>query len=133
MMPFKWLSDNQTKENIGQYHLLVNNNDKIVINLGQAETENSENEKLLRIKVDVKLNFKKHLNDIISKPIHKVIALSRNVARMGLSKKRILMNPFFNLQLSYCPFIWMFYSPTKNNKINRLHERWMRLIYEDKT
>ena len=133
MMPFKWLSDNQTKENIGQYHLLVNNNDKIVINLGQAETENSENEKLLRIKVDVKLNFNKHLNDIISKPIHKVIALSRNVARMGLSKKRILMNPFFNLQLSYCPFIWMFYSPTKNNKISRLHERWMRLIYEDKT
>ena len=52
---------------------------------------------------------------------------------MNLSKKKILMNSFFNSQFSYCPLIWMFHSRIMNNKINRLHERYMRLIYGDKT
>ena len=52
---------------------------------------------------------------------------------MSLSKKKILMNSFFNSQFSYCPLIWMFHSRIMNNKINRLHERCMRLIYGDKT
>ena len=132
MMLFKWFSDNQMKANISKYHCLVNKNDKVVINLGEAEIKNNENEKLLRIKCDTKLNFNEHLNDIISKLSHKVNALSRVVPLMGLSKKRILMNPFFNLQFSYCPVIWIFLRRIMNNKINRLHERCMRLIYGDK-
>ena len=43
------------------------------------------------------------------------------------------MNSFFNSQFSNCPLIWMFRSRIMNNKINRLHERCMPLIYRDKT
>ena len=39
----------------------------------------------------------------------------------------------FNEQFSYCPLIWIFHSRIMNNKTNRLHERYMRLIYGDKT
>jgi len=42
------------------------------------------------------------------------------------------MNAFFNSQFNYCPLIWMFHSRTINNKINRLHERSLRTIYNDK-
>ena len=51
---------------------------------------------------------------------------------MSLSKKKILMNSFFNSQFSYCPLIWMFHSRIMKNQINRLHGRCMRLIYGDK-
>ena len=130
---FKWFSDNQMKANINKCHLLVNKKNEVIIKLGKTEIRNSEYEKLLGIKVDTKLNFNEHLNDIISKPSHKVNALSRVVPYMNLSKKKILMNSFFNSQFSYCSLIWMFHSRIMNNKINRLHERCMRLIYEDKT
>ena len=53
-------------------------------------------EKLLGIKVNTKLNFNKHLNDIISKASHKVNALSRVMFFMSLSKKEILVNSIFN-------------------------------------
>ena len=86
-----------------------------------------------RPRLGVQLNFNEHLSDIISKASHKVNALSRVVPYMSLSKKKILMNSFFNSQFSYCPLIWMFHSRIMNNKINRLHERCMRLIYGDKT
>ena len=35
-------------------------------------------------------------------------------------------------QFNYCPLIWMCHNRTKNNKINRLHERCHRLIYNYK-
>ena len=51
---------------------------------------------------------------------------------MELKKRRSLMNAFFDSQFNYCPVIWMFHSRSLNNKINRLHERCLRIIYSDK-
>ena len=51
---------------------------------------------------------------------------------MNLSKRRLLMNSFFKTQFSYCPLIWMCHSRENNRKINRLHERCLRTIYNDK-
>ena len=41
------------------------------------------------------------------------------------------MNSFFNSQFNYCPLVWMFHSRSINNKINRLHERVLRIVYND--
>ena len=71
-MLFKWFPDNRMKANINICHLLVNRKDEVVINLGETEIKNSEYENLFGIKVDTKLNFNEHLNDIISKESRKV-------------------------------------------------------------
>ena len=39
------------------------------------------------------------------------------------------MKTFIDAQFNYCPLIWMFHSRTLNNKINKLHERALRLVY----
>ena len=41
------------------------------------------------------------------------------------------MKTFIESQFNYCPLIWMFHSRTINNKINRLHERALRIVYSD--
>ena len=51
---------------------------------------------------------------------------------MDFSKKRLAVNAFFSSQFNYCPLIWMCHNRTYNNKINRLHERCLRMIYNDK-
>ena len=51
---------------------------------------------------------------------------------MDLSKRRILLNAFFISQFSYCPLVWMFHNREKNDKINQIHERCLRIIYNDK-
>ena len=50
---------------------------------------------------------------------------------MSLKKRRIVMKTFTESQLNYCPLVWMFHSRTINNKINRLHERALRIVYSD--
>ena len=34
-------------------------------------------------------------------------------------------------QFKYCPIVWMFHSGRTNNKINRLYERALRIVYDD--
>ena len=62
----------------------------------------------------------------------KLNALARITPYIDLTKKRLLLNGFFMSQFNYCQLVWMCHNRTKNNKINRLHERCLRLIYNDK-
>ena len=41
------------------------------------------------------------------------------------------MRTFIESQFSYCPLIWMFCSRKMNREINDIHERALRLVYED--
>ena len=50
---------------------------------------------------------------------------------MDFNKKILAVNAFFLAQFKYCPLIWMCLNRTYN-KITRLHEICLRLIYNDK-
>ena len=50
---------------------------------------------------------------------------------MNIGKRRLLMNSFFTSQFNYCPLVWMCHHRSVNNKINRLHERCLRIVYSD--
>ena len=43
------------------------------------------------------------------------------------------MKAFVEFQFSYCPLIWMFHSRGLNSKINLIHERALRITYNDKS
>ena len=45
--------------------------------------------------------------------------------------RRTLFEAFAESQFKYCPIICMFHSRSTNNKINRLHERALRIVYDD--
>ena len=50
---------------------------------------------------------------------------------MNKDKLKTLMKAFIESQFAYCPLIWMFHSRELNNKITKLHERALRLVYSD--
>ena len=50
---------------------------------------------------------------------------------MNLTKRKLLVNSFFTSQFNYCPLVWMSHNRTINNKINHLHERCLRIVYND--
>ena len=50
---------------------------------------------------------------------------------MGSDKLRLLMNSFKKAQFSYCPLIWMFHDRCLNAKVNKIHERALRIVYKD--
>ena len=52
---------------------------------------------------------------------------------MSIPERKLLMNSFFISQFSYCLLVWMYQSRLTNNKINRLHEKCLCIVYSDKT
>ena len=129
---FKWFKDNLFKGNPDKCHLLVSTNEKTKINIGEFSIENSDCEKLLGVKIDNKLTFDYHVSDMCKKANRKINALARIAPFININKRRILMNSFFRSQFNYCPLIWMCHNRTNNRKINRLHERCLRIIYNNK-
>ena len=59
--------------------------------------------------------------------------MARITPYMCIWRTKLLMNGFFKAQFSYYPLAWMCHSRSINNKINRLHERYLRIIYNEKT
>ena len=92
--------------------------------------ECSESVKLLGITIDNNLDFNEHVSKLCKKVSTKLHALARISNFMNQSKLRLLMKAFIDSQFNYCPLVWMFHS-TLNNRINRLHERGLRMVYKD--
>ena len=126
-----WVANNQMKASHGKCHLLLSTQEDANIQMSNT-TNCSRSQKLLGIVFDNKLRFDKHIENISQKANRKLNALARVTNYIELPKRHILMNAFFKAQFNYCPVIWMFRSCSFNNKINRLHERCLRIIYNDK-
>ena len=135
---FQWLSDNQMKGNTEKCHLIMSTDQSVNFQLGGSLIERSDCEKMLGVKIDYKLNFDEHVKTLCSQANKKLKALARTTPDMSVQKKKILINSFFNAQFNYCPLIWMLHSllwmlqSRRNSNIINLHERCLRLIYNDK-
>ena len=114
------------KANPDKGHFLCNSKNK------NQKIKNSKLEKLLGIKLDSKLNFNSHIDDIFQKAGQKLNAISRITTYMDFAKRRLLVNAFFYLQFNYCQLVRVCHNRTNNNKINRLHESCSRLIHNNK-
>ena len=112
--------------------LIISNRDKdlsLIIDNGVVEC--SKSVKLRGVTIDNKLDFNEHISKLCKKVSTKLHALARVSNFMGQEKLRLVMKAFMESQFSYCPLVWMFHSRTLNNRINRLHERGLRMVYKD--
>ena len=130
-----WFENNYMKLNEDKCHFIIaaNTNEHLWINIGNEMIWESKEEKLLGVTIDKNLNFTKHLTILCNKISQKVYALARIVKLLPFHKKRILLKTFIESQFSYCPLIWMFCSRQMNKKINHIHERALRMVYNDYT
>ena len=94
---------------------------------------NNKEEVILRITIDNKLTFDSHIKSICRKAGQKLSALSRISPYLETDKKELLFKNMVKSQFSYCPLVWMFCSRNTNNLINKIQERSLRLITNDKT
>ena len=86
----------------------------------------SKYEELLGIFIDHKLTFEDHHSNIDQK-----VALAKRSKCMSQKKLRITIKVFVTSQFAYCPLIWMFHNRRIDHKINKLHEKALKIVYKD--
>ena len=129
---FKWFRDNYLKATSSKSHVMLTTDNKLKINIKDSLISNKKITKLLGVTVANKLSFELHLNLVCRKVSQKLHALSRVSKFISKKKLRVMMMAFTLSQFSYCPLVWMCQSRTLDNKINKLHERALRFVYDDR-
>ena len=112
-------------------HLVCDYDKDVSLILENEVIDCSNSVKLSGITIDRKLNFNDHVSKLCKKVSTKLHALARISNIMSQDKLRLLMKSFIESQFSYCPLVRMFHSRALNNRINKLHERGLRLVYKD--
>ena len=127
-----WMRNNMLKANPNKFHLILSEvGDRHSLTVDKFRIENSSCEKLLGIKIDKNLAFEDHVSDLCNKTSQKLHALSRVSNFMNLKQRHATMEAYIMSQFGYCPLVWMFHSRKLNNRINRIHERALRIVYKD--
>ena len=128
----EWFKLNEMKSNEDKCHLVVaNHQEEVSVKLGNENIAGSTYVDLLGVKIDNNLNFNEHVSKLCKKGNQKLHALARISKYLSKDKLKIIMKTFIYSQFNYCPLTWMFHSRTLNNKINKLHERALRLAYNN--
>ena len=131
-----WFDANYMKSNQTKCHFMIASPsaEEFWIQVGEQIIWESKQEKLLGVKIDKGLKFDAHVKTICDNASSKVTALSRLIRIVSMEKKKTLMNAFVESQFSHCPLVWMFcFSRRLNTRINHIHERGLRIVYQDYT
>ena len=131
----EWFPNNCMKLNEDKCHLIVfgDKSNDVSVNIGRITIKESTEEKLLGVILDKKLCFKQQIKSMCKKAGQKLHALSRISYFLDTDQLKRIMKTFILSQFNYCPLVWMFCDRTLNNKINRIHERALRIAYKDMT
>ena len=108
--------------NTDKCNLLVTRDTDVTGKIVELDVKSSMEEKLFGVKTDAVLSFENYVSSLCRKESQNLYALARVVNFMDLA---------ITSQLNYCPLTWMFHSRQLNNRINKVHERALRLVYKD--
>ena len=111
--------------------LLSEQGNDYTISVGNERISNGTNKKILGINFDNKFNFNYHVNKLCKKASRKLHALARISNFMSFEQKKKVTNAFISSQFNYCSLIWMCHSRSCNARINKIHERALRIVYSD--
>ena len=101
--------------------------------IGNSYIESEDEQVFSGITIDFKLTFENHINSICKKTRQKLNVLARITPYMNIKKRRIIMKSSVTSRFSYSQLIFMFHSRRLNNKRNSVHERALRITYQDNT
>ena len=131
-----WFEANYMILNQSKCHFILASNspEQFWIKVGEQVIWESTQEKLLGILLNKNLKFEQHVQSLCKTAGAKVTALARMIRIVPMERKKILMTSFIESQFSHSPLVWMYCcSRLLNKKINRIHQRGLRIVYRDYT
>ena len=75
--------------------------------------------------------FDTHVANICNQVSKKFHALARISQYINIHKRGIKIKVFIASEFGYCPLVWTFHSRKLNTRVNKLHQRALRIVYQD--
>ena len=101
------------------------------IKIDHKVIKNSNNKKLLGINLNNRLGFDTHVTIICNRVSKKLHASARILRFMNIHKRRMKMKDLIISEFGYCLLVSMFQSRKLNSRVNKFHERTLRIVHQD--
>ena len=127
-----WFRLNSLKANPGKFQFMIlgdKSHHKHELKINSIKVEASDDVLLLRITIDKKLTFK-HVENLCRKAQYKLHALRRIRKFLTIQKAKMLGIAFIDSQFNYAPLLWMFCRKTLYSKIEKIHHRTLKVMYQ---
>ena len=102
----------------------------LFVNVGETKIWESS-QKLFGVLIDRDLKFDEYELSQCKKTGKKLNALIRISNFRTFAQRRNIMKAFIESQFGYYPLVWMFCGRQTNSRINHIHERTLRTLYND--
>ena len=131
-----WLNHNHMIANPEKFHSIIIQKSRKettgnILNINQEQIESEPWVKLLGVKIDNKLNFDLHINDLCKKSSSQLNAIIRLSPFLNFHAKQILIQSFIYANFNYCPLVWHFSSSISISKVESIQKRALRFLYKD--
>ena len=127
----KWFDNNhQTTANPDKLQSIVlsrRNVETFDISVDDHTISRDNTLKMLGVTLDDKLNFKAHI--ICQTASCQINALKRISKFLNEQCRMNVYKSFINANFNYCPMVWMFCGKTNLNKLEKLQERALAVVY----
>ena len=130
----KWFQENVMKANPDKFQFLAisSKTKKFELILSPDTVIKSEpHVKALGVTIDSKLNFSEHISELSKKAARQLNALARISNCLDINSRKIIYQSFVASNFNHCPLVWHFCGKINNSKLEKIHERALKIIYRD--
>jgi len=134
----KWFTNNFMQANPSkfQFMFIKPTSSKEVtpeyIEVGETKIPCESDVKLLGITIDDKLKFDKHIDTLCKNAAKQLNVLHRFKNIFHFKERETLYNTFILSNFNYCPIVWHFCGKGYTKKIEKIQERALRFMFNDK-
>ena len=102
---------------------------KPIFRIGEAQIECETIAKLLGIEIDYLLKY--DVQNICGKTSQQINVLKRTGKFLNFEARKTLYHAFIMSNFNFCPLIWHFCSKTNSDKLEKVHFRALKFIFQD--
>ena len=131
----KWFTDNRMQANPDKFQFMIissDDNSTRSLTLNENTVIVSEKHvKVLGVEIDCRLNFSLHISSVCKNAARQLNALASISNYLDVSARRMIHNSFVTCNFNYCPLVWHFCGVSSSNKMEKIQERCLRIVYKD--
>ena len=131
----EWFTQNQMKANPDKFQAVAvgerAHGERPTFRIGEAEIECDETVKLLGVDIDFRLNFDNQISNICRKASQQINVLKRIGKFLNFESRKTIYHAFIMSNFNFCPLIWHFCSKGNTEKLEKIHFRALKFIYQD--
>ena len=131
----EWFAKNGMQANPDKFHFMLFSPtpaEQQVLHLCDGTFLMSETEvTVLGVTIDDKLCFSQHISICCKKAARQLNALARISKHLNINSRRVIYNSFIMSNVNYCPLVWHFCGQVNNQKLEKIQERALRILFAD--